>query len=809
MWSNWFWWFDYAVTYLHINPLHDSYLYYPMGMDFIEGGVLPGLLFIPVTHFFGSIASYNSYVLSTFVLSGLGMFLLVDYLLTDKKIAFIAGLIFAFCPFHFAASLGHLHTFSIMILPFFALYMHKMVDTPSIRNVIICSIFFACNALTSWTIGLMASLFFAIFLIINFQIIKKTNYLKNLFLFIITSIILISPGLYYLVKNIINNKFLSFPIDNFIIYSADLLAFITPSPLNPIFRSFSLPIYSRFTGNFSENIVFIGYTVLILSFVGLLYYKRSKNNQSKKILPYIVTLIISFLFALGPLLQINGNKISNLYLPGIIPFFIPILNINRVPSRYDILIMFCLSVIAAYGIKYLFERYQLKKSRQIVSCLLIGFLILFEFSAVIPIQNAARAPSFYSTISAEDENITIMDIPPQQSSFGIGSPIIYYDEYQKVHQKKVIGGYITKTYPLYEETVVQKDPVLLYLYYLDERPQYAEIDPLEYLHQKFGIKYLIIHPKFIDNRDLNKLLAYLGTNFYLDNSVEQDPLIIYRYDITKPDASQWGIIENRDNNRTNQSTTRFLSQNGSLYLYRTVEDNRDNYSMLSMKAMSNQHQRTLTIIHDGKMQKEWLIAPGIFTDINLPLKLRKGMNVINLQISEGCNTSSNNFKRNDTSCWIMAIQPALVEINHQYTIGDTINFAAGGNSNFYRTSGWSGQESGFIWTGMHEAKLNFFTDVIPDNVVLDLKAAALTGRGIDSQTLIISINNKSLPNSIVMGGEMRTVIVPIPPGYLVSGSNEITFHLPNATSPKSLGLSEDVRQLGIAVCSITLTPSIR
>ncbi len=57
MWSNYFWWFDYAVTYLHVNPLSDSYLYYPMGMDFIEGGVLPGLLFIPVTHILGSVAS--------------------------------------------------------------------------------------------------------------------------------------------------------------------------------------------------------------------------------------------------------------------------------------------------------------------------------------------------------------------------------------------------------------------------------------------------------------------------------------------------------------------------------------------------------------------------------------------------------------------------------------------------------------------------------------------------------------------------------------------------------------------------------
>ena len=537
MWSNYFWWFDYAITYLHINPLHDSYLYYPMGMDFIEGGLLPMFLFIPITHIIGSVASYNLYVLLTFVLSGLGMFLLVDYLITDKKIAFIAGLIFAFCPFHFAASFAHLHTFSIMLLPFFALYVHKMFDSPSIQNVIICSILFSCNALSSWIVGVMASLFFVIYLIINFQIIKKIKNLSNLLLFVITSSILISPGLYYIVINIVNNKFLSFQISDFIYFSADLLGFIIPSPFHPIFSFFTRPIYSHFTGNFSENTVFIGYTVLVLSFVGLLYCRKAKKIQ-----PYIVTLIISFLFALGPLLQINGTRFSNFYLPGILPFFTPVLNMIRVPSRYDILIMFCLSIIAAYGIKYLFEKYQLKKSHQVISCLLIGFLILFEFLAIIPTQGVVTTPSFYYKISADDENYTIMDIPAEQSTLmQNGSQswggLIYYDEYQKIHHKRVIGGYITKTYPLYEQNVVQKDPVLLYLYYLNPSQQHAEIDPLEHLHQRFGIRYLIIHPKFLNNDDLNKLLTYLGNTYTLDNSVEQDTLIIYRCDETKPETS--------------------------------------------------------------------------------------------------------------------------------------------------------------------------------------------------------------------------------------------------------------------------------
>lgn len=93
------------------------------------------------------------------------------------------------------------------------------------------------------------------------------------------------------------------------------------------------------------------------------------------------------------------------------------------------------------------------------------------------------------------------------------------------------GGYETKIFPLYVQNVVKKDPVLLYLYYRDTSLKPEKIVPLEHLHEKFGIRYLIIHPKFMNNNDLKNLSKYLGNNFSLDNSVEQDPLIIYRCDL--------------------------------------------------------------------------------------------------------------------------------------------------------------------------------------------------------------------------------------------------------------------------------------
>ena len=139
--------------------------------------ILPLILFVPVTHFFGSVASYNLYVLVSFILAAYGMYLLADYLLRDKYVSFISGLIFAFSPFHFASALAHLHIFSIMWIPFFVLFLFKMREEPTKLNSLSCSIFFSVIALTSWTIAVMVSIFVLIYLIINRKLLLNRAYL--------------------------------------------------------------------------------------------------------------------------------------------------------------------------------------------------------------------------------------------------------------------------------------------------------------------------------------------------------------------------------------------------------------------------------------------------------------------------------------------------------------------------------------------------------------------------------------------------------------------------------------------------------
>jgi hypothetical protein len=56
-----------------------------------------------------------------------------------------------------------------------------------------------------------------------------------------------------------------------------------------------------------------------------------------------------------------------------------------------------------------------------------------------------------------------------------------------------------------------------------------------------------------------------------------------------------------------------------------------------------------------------------------------------------------------------------------------------------------------------------------------------------------------------MNNTSSGIVIQIPDGYLRFGDNTIRIILPDAVSPKELGLSQDTRKLGVAVSSISIT----
>jgi len=147
------WYVAHALFDLHKSPFFDPDVFVPFGYSLIRNQDLsPGtvLLFSPLTHFFGEVFTYNFLVLGSFVLTAFGAYLLARELWANRAAAVLAGIIVGFCPYRFAHAEGHLSIVSTEWIPFFFLYLERLISKPRPKNAILVGVFFGLSAWSTW-----------------------------------------------------------------------------------------------------------------------------------------------------------------------------------------------------------------------------------------------------------------------------------------------------------------------------------------------------------------------------------------------------------------------------------------------------------------------------------------------------------------------------------------------------------------------------------------------------------------------------------------------------------------------------------
>lgn len=152
--------------------------------------------------------------------------------------------------------------------------------------------------------------------------------------------------------------------------------------------------------------------------------------------------------------------------------------------------------------------------------------------------------------------------------------------------------------------------------------------------------------------------------------------------------------------------------------------------------------------------------------------------------------------------------PRTASTTNEYSIGDKINFAASGNSKPFKVSGWSEAESTHSWTDGAVSVLAMRISPATNPLTLNMKLAGFVrAPDFPSQPVEVYANDEKIADWNV-GGDQAEYTAPIPPAISQSGGLlTITLKIPKATSPKSLGLSNDARLLGLACIEVSLTPT--
>jgi len=507
------WWIKKALTELHTNPYWTDYLYYPEGASLVLHNLVlfNGLLGIPLQMFIGLIAGINLLVLLAFVLSGYGAYLLIRYLVASRVSAFIGGVIFAFCPYKFAHLLGHFGAISTEWLPFYVLALLKLVNNSRGRGIgtpFWCGLFLLFIAFCDYFYLIYALIFTVLFAAYRIGTLGIRAFLEldsrklrtALCLFIIGfAPILTMAGIDLVREGHVEIRRWGGATG----FQADLFSFITPSPLHPLFGPLVQPIARMFKGNLAEATVFAGYLPLSL---GLFAVFKLRSTE-----PWVrfwsLSLMVFFILSLGPFPRILGKGIKLIPLPYHLIMRTPILNNLRIPSRFAIMVMLSLAVLAAFSCRRLFERFGEIMGRTLMF-LGISLTITFEYLAIPFPMFRPSVPKTYKQIGKEPGAFTILEIPLGRNSGvtkGLGEFPHSFLFYQTVHEKKLIGGHISRV-PDSKIQALASRPLLRRILELqgggpsadtpEDLPDRTGVDDLSRLQ----VKYIIVHPPFNQSR---------------------------------------------------------------------------------------------------------------------------------------------------------------------------------------------------------------------------------------------------------------------------------------------------------------------
>ncbi len=476
MWN--MWWLKTSLLDLHTNPYYTTYLHYPDGISLLFQTFNPfnGLISIPLQFLFRMEITYNLVVIFSFIMSGIGMYLLARYLIKNRLAAFISGVIYTFCPFHFAHGLGHLQLIAMEWMPFYILYMIKIHREGGWKNGILGGLFLILTTLCSWYYliysGFITCIYLIYHLITSRESVLSKNFGRNILILFVTFWVCMSPlfGAMFYAKT--TQEFVG--EHNPENWSADLTSFLVPSAISTYGRAWFSSIWGKWKGNTAENSNYIGYIVLGLSIFALIRYRDSRF--------WGIVALFAFVMALGPYLRVMGKQYRVVPLPyQLFHRYIPFFSFTGVPERFDIMLKFSLAIMSGYAVSGIYNKFGNIRVKYVFIAL-ISVLVIMEYLAIPYVTTKVEVSEFYYEMAKDEDVYGVIDIPS-------GAVTLYL---ATIHKKPIVGGYVSrpsaKALNFLSETPVIKDLMVSGKTASKDIPKTAKD-----IFARYNIRYVITH----------------------------------------------------------------------------------------------------------------------------------------------------------------------------------------------------------------------------------------------------------------------------------------------------------------------------
>jgi hypothetical protein len=416
----------------------------------------------------GALASYNTLLIASFVLSGFAAYLLAYSLVRRWDAAVLAGVIYAFAPFKFA-QLNHIQMLASYWMPLYLLCGHQYLAERRGRWIVAFFAAWIMQLLTCWYyfffLGLSAALALILALARGWRPRKRDVVLGGCgtALVLVCGLLLARP---YLAERARDPGFTR-TIQEADFYAAKLNSYLNTTELNRVWGKFEVGSSPTRT----EHQLFPGLGATLLAVVGAVAAWRGRE---RRLLFYVILVLVAGCLSFGPYLHRLGLRIPLPYL--LFYHVIPGFQALRTPARLAVLVVLGLSVLTARG-------WAATPRTRRWWPLAAGLLLVEYFSApipLLPVPGEGELPAVYRWLRKEAPPGPILELPMpanEESETVRDAMYVYYSLFHRRQTVNGLSGYVPASHRRIR-TLMQSFP--------DERS--CE------LLKELGVRLVLTHP---------------------------------------------------------------------------------------------------------------------------------------------------------------------------------------------------------------------------------------------------------------------------------------------------------------------------
>jgi hypothetical protein len=453
------------------DPLHlfDANIFhpYPRTLAYSELLLGNGLLALPITAASGNpVLGYNLALLLSFVLSGMGIYLLVLALTRSHAAGSVAGLIFAFSSYRMT-NLAQAQVLTTQWMPFALLSLYQLMRHPRLRHVVTFVVFFCLQALSSFYYGMLLALTIGGFVVFEFGLWVWARFsrpqgkslhrfpLPHLLLAACCCTVILLPFAlpYFQVQRDLGFERTLADSEPF---SASLQQYLMV-PAESVIHGRWLPSDDTpIVGGYPVDALFPGLLALLLGFWGVI------RGSGRTRWFFLLLLAAAFVLSLGPRLYLAPGQPAGL--DATLPYawlyaIVPGLKALRAPVRFDAVAMLALAVLAGYGTASLLRPgTTARRWRRAGLVLLLAGLVVLESwvwpaAHVVPVAAGDTIPPVYLWMADQSEG-PILELP---MAFTPGGPQLEYQYFSTYHWQPSPDGYSGFIPPKHGQVIYEMD----------------------------------------------------------------------------------------------------------------------------------------------------------------------------------------------------------------------------------------------------------------------------------------------------------------------------------------------------------------